>query len=145
MVSEKVYKNVMKYLVSGLSSRIQKYQKYISLLKAYEKKSNSLRSDSAFFSYNAKNYTQVLLQILSSNPEPDISDISSTCSHTSLLSFSPHIVNIKVLASGAGRFLTCSRAFAAPLSGKRRRTGIFYREHRIRSALQEPCKFLGVF
>ena len=103
MVSEKVYKNVMKYLVSGLSSRIQKYQKYISLLKAYEKKSNSLRSDSAFFSYNAKNYTQVLLQILSSNPEPDISDISSTCSHTSLLSFSPHIVNIKVLASGAGR------------------------------------------
>ena len=54
MVSEKVYKNVMKYLVSGLSSRIQKYQKYIPLLKAYEKKSNSLRSDSAFFSYNAK-------------------------------------------------------------------------------------------
>lgn len=54
MVSEKGYKNVMKYLVSGLSSRIQKYQKYISLLKAYEKKSNSLRSDSAFFSYNAK-------------------------------------------------------------------------------------------
>jgi len=49
MVSEKGYKNVMKYLVSGLSSRIQKYQKYISLLKAYEKKSNSLRSDSAFF------------------------------------------------------------------------------------------------
>lgn len=145
MVSEKVYKNVMKYLVSGLSSRIQKYQKYISLLKAYEKKSNSLRSDSAFFSYNAKNYTQVLLQILSSNPEPDISDISSTCSHTSLLSFSPHIVNIKVLAGGAGRSLTCSRAFAAPRSGKRRRTGIFYREHRIRSALQEPCKFLGVF
>ena len=38
MLSEKVYKNVMKYLVSGLSSRIQKYQKYISLLKAYEKK-----------------------------------------------------------------------------------------------------------
>ena len=145
MVSEKVYKNVMKYLVSGLSSRIQKYQKYISLLKAYEKKSNSLRSDSAFFSYNAKNYTQVLLQILSSNPEPDISDISSTCSHTSLLSFSPHIVNIKVLASGAGRFLTCSRAFTAPRSGKRRRAGIFYREHRIRSALQESCKFLGVF
>ena len=118
MVSEKVYKNVMKYLVSGLSSRIQKYQKYISLLKAYEKKSNSLRSDSAFFSYNAKNYTQVLLQILSSNPEPDISDISSTFSHTSLLFFSPHIVNIKVLASGAGRFLTCSRAFAAPRSGR---------------------------
>lgn len=118
MVSEKVYKNVMKYLVSGLSSRIQKYQKYISLLKAYEKKSNSLRSDSAFFSYNAKNYTQVLLQILSSNPEPDISDISSTCSHTSLLSFSPHIVNIKVLAGGAGRSLTCSRAFAAPRSGR---------------------------
>lgn len=118
MVSEKVYKNVMKYLVSGLSSRIQKYQKYISLLKAYEKKSNSLRSDSAFFSYNAKNYTQVLLQILSSNPEPDISDISSTCSHTSLLSFSPHIVNIKVLAGGAGRFLTCSRAFTAPRSGR---------------------------
>ena len=118
MVSEKVYKNVMKYLVSGLSSRIQKYQKYISLLKAYEKKSNSLRSDSAFFSYNAKNYTQVLLQILSSNPEPDISDISSTCSHTSLLSFSPHIVNIKVLASGAGRSLTCARAFAAPRSGR---------------------------
>lgn len=145
MVSEKVYKNVMKYLVSGLSSRIQKYQKYISLLKAYEKKSNSLRSDSAFFSYNAKNYTQVLLQILSSNPEPDISDISSTCSHTSLLSFSPHIVNIKVLAGGAGRFLTCSRAFTAPRFGKRRRAGIFYREHRIRSALQESCKFLGVF
>ena len=72
MVSEKVYKNVMKYLVSGLSSRIQKYQKYISLLKAYEKKSNSLRSDSAFFSYNAKIYTQVLLQILSGDPEPDI-------------------------------------------------------------------------
>ncbi len=118
MVSEKVYKNVMKYLVSGLSSRIQKYQKYSSLLKAYEKKSNSLRSDSAFFSYNAKNYTQVLLQILSSNPEPDISDISSTCSHTSLLSFSPHIVNIKVLAGGAGRSLTCSRAFAAPRSGR---------------------------
>lgn len=145
MVSEKVYKNVMKYLVSGLSSRIQKYQKYISLLKAYEKKSNSLCSDSAFFSYNAKNYTQVLLQILSSNPEPDISDISPTFSHTSLLSFSPHIVNIKVLAGGTGRSLTCSRAFTAPLSGKRRRTGIFYREHRIRSALQEPCKFLGVF
>ena len=145
MVSEKVYKNVMKYLVSGLSSRIQKYQKYISLLKAYEKKSNSLRSDSAFFSYNAKNYTQVLLQILSSNPEPDISDISSTCSHTSLLSFSPHIVNIKVLASGAGRSLPCSRPNAAPRAGKRRRDGNFYREHRIRSALQESCKFLGVF
>lgn len=141
----RLYTHAMKYPDSVSGSRIQKYQKYISLLKAYEKKSNSLRSDSAFFSYNAKNYTQVLLQILSSNPEPDISDISSTCSHTSLLSFSPHIVNIKVLASGAGRFLTCSRAFAAPRSGKRRRTGIFYREHRIRSALQEPCKFLGVF
>lgn len=102
MVSEKVYKNVMKYLVSGLSSRIQKYQKYISLLKAYEKKSNSLCSDSAFFSYNAKNYTQVLLQILSSNPEPDISDISPTFSHTSLLSFSPHIVNIKSWLAGRG-------------------------------------------
>lgn len=144
MVSEKVYKNVMKYLVSGLSSRIQKYQKYISLLKAYEKKSNSLRSDSAFFSYNAKNYTQVLLQILSSNPEPDISDMSdSQLKH--ICDSLYHIVNIKVLAGGAGRFLTCSRAFTAPLSGKRRRTGIFYREHRIRSALQEPCKFLGVF
>ena len=107
MVSEKGYKNVMKYLVSGLSSRIQKYQKYISLLKAYEKKSNSLCSDSAFFSYNAKNYTQVLLQILSSNPEPDISDISPTFSHTSLLSFSPHIVNIKVLARGVGSLSVC--------------------------------------
>ena len=110
--------HAMKYLDSVSGSRIQKYQRYMPLLRAYEKKSNSLRSDSAFFSYNAKNYTQVLLQILSSNPEPDISDISSTCSHTSLLSFSPHIVNIKVLASGAGRFLTCSRAFTAPRSGR---------------------------
>ena len=101
-----------------VNSRIQKYQEYIPLLKAYEKKPNSLRSDSVFFSYNAKIYTQVLLQILSSDTEPDISDISSTCSHTSLLSFSPHIVNIKVLASGAGRSLTCSRAFAAPRSGR---------------------------
>ena len=33
---------------------------------------NSLRSDSVFFSYNAKIYTQVLLQILSGDPEPDI-------------------------------------------------------------------------
>ena len=29
-----------------------------------------------------------------------------------------HIVNIKVLAGGAGRFLTCSRAFTAPRSGR---------------------------
>ena len=55
-----------------VNSRIQKYQEYIPLLKAYEKKPNSLRSDSVFFSYNAKIYTQVLLQILSGDPEPDI-------------------------------------------------------------------------
>ena len=103
----RLYTHAMKYPDSVSGSRIQKYQKYISLLKAYEKKSNSLCSDSAFFSYNAKNYTQVLLQILSSNPEPAISDISPTFSHTSLLSFSPHIVNIKVLASGAGSLSVC--------------------------------------
>ena len=106
MVSEKVYKNVMKYLVSGLSSRIQKYQKYISLLKAYEKKSNSLRSDSAFFSYNAKIYTQVLLQILSSDTEPDISNMSDS-QFKHICDSLYHIVNIKVLASGAGSLSVC--------------------------------------
>ena len=127
-----------------VNSRIQKYQEYIPLLKAYEKKPNSLRSDSVFFSYNAKIYTQVLLQILSGDPEPDISNMSdSQLKH--ICDSLYHIVNIKVLAGGAGRFLTCSRAFTAPRSGKRRRAGIFYREHRIRSALQESCKFLGVF
>ena len=55
-----------------VNSRIQKYQEDIPLLKAYEKKPNSLRSDSVFFSYNAKICTQVLLQILSGDPEPDI-------------------------------------------------------------------------
>lgn len=57
-----------------VNSRIQKYQEYIPLLKAGigKKKPNSLRSDSVFFSYNAKIYTQVLLQILSGDPEPDI-------------------------------------------------------------------------
>ena len=55
-----------------VNSRIQKYQEYIPLLKAYEKKPNRWRSDNAFFSYNAKIYTQVLLQILSGDPEPDI-------------------------------------------------------------------------
>ena len=46
--------HAMKYLDSVSGSRIQKYQRYMPLLRAYEKKSNSLRSDSAFFSYNAK-------------------------------------------------------------------------------------------
>lgn len=64
----------MEKSVSGVNSRrIQKYQEYIPLLKAgMEKKPNSLRSDSVFFQYNAKIYTQVLLQILSGDPEPDI-------------------------------------------------------------------------
>ena len=46
--------HAMKYPDSVSGSRIQKYQRYMPLLRAYEKKSNSLRSDSAFFSYNAK-------------------------------------------------------------------------------------------
>ena len=41
------------------------------MLETCEKKTNSLRSDSVFFSYNAKFYTQVLLQILSDDPEPE--------------------------------------------------------------------------
>ena len=102
----RLYTHAMKYPDSVSGSRIQKYQKYISLLKAYEKKSNSLRSDSGFFSYNAKNYTQVLLQILSSNPEPDISNMSdSQLKH--ICDSLYHIVNIKVLASGAGRLSVC--------------------------------------
>lgn len=76
------------------------------LLRAYEKKSNSLRSDSAFFSYNAKNYTQVLLQILSRDTEPDISNMSDgQLKH--ICDSLYHIVNIKVLAGGAGRLSVC--------------------------------------
>ena len=65
-----------------VNSRIQKYQEYIPLLETYEKKPNSLRSDSAFFSYNAKIYTQVLLQILSGDPEPDILSLIYTQQHS---------------------------------------------------------------
>ena len=50
----RLYTHAMKYPDSVSGSRIQKYQRYMPLLRAYEKKSNSLRSDSAFFSYNAK-------------------------------------------------------------------------------------------
>ena len=140
----RLYTHAMKYPDSVSGSRIQKYQRYMPLLRAYEKKSNSLRSDSAFFHTTQRFVPWVLLQILSSDTEPDISNMSDS-QLKYICDSLYHIVNIKVLAGGAGRSLTCSRAFTAPLSGKGRRTGIFYREHRIRSALQEPCKFLGVF
>ena len=74
----------MRHEKSGIwiNSRIQKYHEYIPLLKTYEKKPNSLRSDSVFFSYNAKIYTQVLLQILSGDPEPDILSLIYTQQHS---------------------------------------------------------------
>ena len=91
-----------------VNSRIQKYQEYIPLLKAYEKKPNSLRSDSVFFSYNAKIYTQVLLQILSGDPEP-------TSLHQRL-----YIVNIDQSFGGAGRVRTVHVLTHAPRPSRRR-------------------------
>lgn len=130
--------------VSGFR-RIQKYQRYMPLLRAVWKKSQTRYAQTVPFFHTTQRFVPwVLLQILSSDTEPDISNMSdSQLKH--ICDSLYHIVNIKVLAGGAGRFLTCSRAFTAPRSGKRRRAGIFYREHRIRSALQESCKFLGVF
>lgn len=94
--------HAMKYPDSVSGSRIQKYQRYMPLLRAYEKKSNSLRSDSAFFHTTQRFVPWVLLQILSSDTEPDISNMSdSQLKH--ICDSLHHIVNIKVLASGAGR------------------------------------------
>lgn len=70
-----------------------------------------------FFHTTQRFVPWVLLQILSSDTEPDISNMSdSQLKH--ICDSLYHIVNIKVLASGAGRSLTCSRAFAAPRSGR---------------------------
>ena len=116
--------HAMKYPDSVSGSRIQKYQRYMPLLRAYEKKSNSLRSDSAFFHTTQRFVPWVLLQILSSDTEPDISNMSdSQLKH--ICDSLHHIVNIKVLAGGTGRSLTCSRAFAAPRSGRGEELGFF--------------------
>ena len=133
--------HAMKYPDSVSGSRIQKYQRYMPLLR----KSQTRYAQTVPFFHTTQRFVPwVLLQILSRDTEPDISNMSDgQLKH--ICDSLYHIVNIKVLAGGTGRSLTCSRAFTAPLSGKRRRTGIFYREHRIRSALQESCKFLGVF
>ena len=70
-----------------------------------------------FFHTTQRFVPWVLLQILSRDTEPDISNMSDgQLKH--ICDSLYHIVNIKVLAGGAGRFLTCSRAFAAPRSGR---------------------------
>lgn len=103
-----------------VNSRIQKYQEYIPLLKAYEKKPNSLRSDSVFFSYNAKIYTQVLLQILSGDPEPDIlmHYIKSTTFTVKKLPCTKGFILLILINHSAGRegfeLFTCSRTPRGP-------------------------------
>ena len=83
------------------------------MLETCEKKTNSLRSDSVFFSYNAKFYTQVLLQILSDDPEPEfLRDryiINMDYRHP--LHLVLHIVNIDHSMAGRKGFelFTCSR------------------------------------
>ena len=93
--------HAMKYPDSVSGSRIQKYQRYMPLLRAYEKKSNSLRSDSAFFHTTQRFVPWVLLQILSSDTEPDISNMSDIRIKHSCFPLH-HIVNIKFWLAGRG-------------------------------------------
>lgn len=139
----RLYTHAMKYPDSVSGSRIQKYQRYMPLLRAYEKKSNSLTLRQCLFFIQRKDlylgYFYKFSQAIQNR-------IFQTCLIASS-SISATLCTILLILKSwlAGRSLTCSRAFTAPRSGKRRRAGIFYREHRIRSALQESCKFLGVF
>ena len=111
----------MRHEKSGIwiNSRIQKYHEYIPLLKTYEKKPNSLRSDSVFFSYNAKIYTQVLLQILSGDPEPDILSLIYTQQHSQKKLLCTKGFPLLILVNhSAGReivkLFTCSRTPRGP-------------------------------
>ena len=89
------------------------------MLETYEKKPNSLRSDSAFFSYNAKIYTQVLLQILSGDPEPDILSLIYTQQHSQKKLLCTKGFPLLILVNhSAGRegfeLFTCSRTPRGP-------------------------------
>ena len=89
------------------------------MLETYEKKPNSLRSDSVFFSYNAKIYTQVLLQILSGDPEPDILSLIYTQQHSQKkLPCTKGFILLILINPSAGRegfeLFTCSRTPRGP-------------------------------
>lgn len=103
-----------------VNSRIQKYQEYIPLLKAYEKKPNSLRSDSVFFSYNAKIYTQVLLPNSLRRPRTRYSQphLHSTTFTVKKLPCTKGFILLILINHSAGRegfeLFTCSRTPRGP-------------------------------
>lgn len=102
----RLYTHAMKYPDSVSGSRIQKYQRYMPLLRAYEKSQTRYAQTVPFFHTMQRFVPWVLLQILSSDTEPDISNMSdSQLKH--ICDSLYHIVNIKVLAGGAGRLSVC--------------------------------------
>ena len=136
--------HAMKYLDSVSGSRIQKYQRYMPLLRAYEKKSNSLTLRQCLFFIQRKD---LYLRYFYKFSQAIQNRIFQTCLIASS-SISATLCTILLilkswLAGRGGCRSVCSVRRPAVREG--RRTGIFYRAHRIRSALQEPCKFLGIF
>lgn len=106
-----------------VNSRIQKYQEYIPLLKAYEKKPNSLRSDSVFF-HTTQRFILRYFYKFSQATQNQIFSASSTFNNIHSKKTSLHqrlyIVNIDQSFGGAGRVRTVHVLTHAPRPSRRR-------------------------
>ena len=116
--------HAMKYLDSVSGSRIQKYQRYMPLLRAYEKKSNSLTLRQCLFFIQRKDLYLRYFYKFSQATQNQIFSASSTFNNIHSKKTSLHqrlyIVNIDQSFGGAGRVRTVHVLTHAPRPSRRR-------------------------